>query len=164
MNAGIFAGRKGRARRETLTAYLFLLPSILLIFVFGLWPVVHAGYVSLHKWNIKPKGSQCLPFWSASLGFGSADALEQTDCLGLNNYVELLGLRNLHAILGTIAAVALGWAAYSAWQRASRSETRKTVYLVAALLLVLLALFFLVRAVPGWWNRASGPTLSASAW
>ena len=44
MSAGIFAGRKGRARKETLTAYLFLLPSILIIFVFGLWPVVHAAY------------------------------------------------------------------------------------------------------------------------
>jgi ABC-type sugar transport system permease subunit len=38
------------------------LPSILIIFVFGLWPVIHALYVSMHKWNIKPKGSECLPY------------------------------------------------------------------------------------------------------
>lgn len=169
MNAGIFAGRKGRARRETLTAYLFLLPSILLIFVFGLWPVVHAAYVSLHKWNIKPKGSQCLPFWSASFGVGSAEALEQTDCLGLGNYVALLGLSDLQAILGMIAAVVIGWAAYSAWQRASKSETRRIVYLVAALLLALLALFFLVRAVPGLvesgeWTYLVGIGLVILAW
>ena len=117
MSAGIFAGRKGRARQETLTAYLFLLPAILIIFVFGLWPVAHALYVSLHKWNVKPKGSQCLPYWLASLGIGSAEALEQTDCLGLDNYVELLGLQNVPAVVGMIVAVILGMVAYSLWKR-----------------------------------------------
>ena len=97
MSAGIFAGRKGRARKEAVTAYLFLLPSILIIFVFGLWPVIHAAYVSMHKWNIKPKGSQCLPYWFASLGFGSPEALEQTDCLGLDHYVSLSGFQSVAA-------------------------------------------------------------------
>ena len=69
---GFFSGRKGRARRETLTAYLFLLPAILIIFVFGIWPVAHALYVSLHKWNVKPKGSECIPYWLANAGLGSA--------------------------------------------------------------------------------------------
>jgi ABC-type sugar transport system permease subunit len=31
---------------------LFLLPSFILIVVFGLWPVVRAGYISLHNWSI----------------------------------------------------------------------------------------------------------------
>ncbi len=75
MSAGFFSGRKGRARRETLTAYLFLLPSIVVIFVFGLWPVTHALYVSMHKWNIKPKGSECLPYWLASAGYWIARGL-----------------------------------------------------------------------------------------
>lgn len=146
---GLFAGRKGRAQKETLTAYLFLLPAILIIFVYGLWPVVHALYVSLHKWVIKPKGSECLPYWLASVGIGSDAALEQTDCLGLANYVELLGLQNMAAILGTIAAVVLGVAAYSLWKRARRSESGGLGFQIAAGVAAIAALFFLVRAIPG---------------
>jgi multiple sugar transport system permease protein len=33
-------------------AYLFLLPSFVIILVFGLYPVFNAGYISLHDWSI----------------------------------------------------------------------------------------------------------------
>ncbi|TAK11652.1 MAG: sugar ABC transporter permease [Anaerolineae bacterium] len=46
------AGRRGRHLREAVTAYLFLAPALLLIFVFGIFPVGFALYVSLHKWLI----------------------------------------------------------------------------------------------------------------
>ena len=146
---GLFAGRKGRARKETLTAYLFLLPAILIIFIFGLWPVAHALYVSLHKWNIKPKGSECLPYWLASIGLGSEGALEQTDCLGIDNYVELLGLQNVGAVVGTIVAVLLGAVAYSLWKRARRSESGGLGRSIVAAVLAVAALVLLVRALPG---------------
>lgn len=146
---GLFAGRKGRVRRETLTAYLFLLPAILIIFVFGLWPVAHAFYVSLHKWNIKPKGLQCLPYWFASLGLGSGEAAEQTDCLGLNNYVQLLGLQDTSAIIGTILAVILGIVAYRLWTRARQASKGSPVILIAAAVVALIAAYLLVRAIPG---------------
>ena len=146
---GLFAGQKGRARKETLTAYLFMLPAILIIFVFGLWPVVHALYVSMHKWLIKPKGSECLPYWLASLGFSSEAALEQTDCVGLDNYVELLGLQNTGAVIGMILAVILGVLAYSLWKRAKPATTRNWLLLVGTGLAILGALYFLIRALPG---------------
>jgi multiple sugar transport system permease protein len=47
------SGRRGRNLREYLTGYAFILPSIVLIFTFGLFPVGFALYVSLHKWKIK---------------------------------------------------------------------------------------------------------------
>ena len=146
---GIFSGRKGRARRETLTAYLFLLPAILIIFIFGLWPVLHAFYVSLHKWNIKPKGSECLPFWRASLGLGSEAALEQTDCLGLDNYLELLGLQEAGAVILMIVSVILGVVAYSLWKRSRRAEKSGRAYLIATGVVAVAALVLLVRALPG---------------
>jgi ABC-type sugar transport system permease subunit len=119
---GLFSGRRGRVLKEALTAYLFLLPAIVIIFVFGLWPVVHALYVSLHKWNIKPRGSQCLPFWLASLGMGNEEALAQTDCLGLDNYSELLGLQDVPAVAITVVALVLGVLAYSLWKRGAPRE------------------------------------------
>jgi multiple sugar transport system permease protein len=149
MSAGFFSGRRGRARREALTAYLFLLPSIAIIFVFGLWPVIHALYVSLHKWNIKPKGSECLPYWLASVGLGAPEALEKTDCLGLENYVSLLGLRNLSAMVAMVLAIVLGAGAYGFWKKGRQAEKPGVGHQIIAGVLALLAAFFLVRAVPG---------------
>jgi multiple sugar transport system permease protein len=146
---GFLSGTKGRARKETLTAYLFLLPAIIIIFVFGLWPVAHALYVSMHKWNIKPKGSECLPYWIASLGRGNSEALEQTDCLGLANYIELLGLQNAGAVIAMVAALILGVVAYSLWKRSRKVKGRPLGYQIATGVVGLGALFLLVRAFPG---------------
>ncbi|MEW6716565.1 MAG: ABC transporter permease subunit [Chloroflexota bacterium] len=48
-----WSGKRGRDLREYLTAYLMITPAMLLIFVFGIFPVIFAVYVSLHKWKIK---------------------------------------------------------------------------------------------------------------
>ncbi len=45
--------KRGRRWREYLTAYLMLAPSVTLIFVFGIFPVLFAVYVSLHRWRIR---------------------------------------------------------------------------------------------------------------
>ena len=47
-----FAGRRGREFSEYLTAYGLIAPAIFLIFLFGIFPVAFALYVSLHKWLI----------------------------------------------------------------------------------------------------------------
>lgn len=44
--ARLFAGRRGRQLRETLLAYLFLLPALLIIFTFGLFPLAFSLYQS----------------------------------------------------------------------------------------------------------------------
>jgi multiple sugar transport system permease protein len=47
------SGRRNRAVSENLIGYLFIFPSVLLISVFGIFPVFFTLYVSLHKWRIK---------------------------------------------------------------------------------------------------------------
>lgn len=47
------SGRRNRAASENVTGYLFILPSVVLISVFGIFPVFFTVYVSLHKWRIK---------------------------------------------------------------------------------------------------------------
>jgi multiple sugar transport system permease protein len=49
----MFHGRRGRKLKEYLTAYTFIAPATILIFIFGIFPVGFALYVSLHKWRIK---------------------------------------------------------------------------------------------------------------
>jgi ABC-type sugar transport system permease subunit len=166
---GPFAGRKGRTRQETLTAYLFLLPAILIIFVFGIWPVAHAVYVSLHKWNVRPRGSQCIPYWLASVGLGSEEALEETDCLGIENYVELLGLGDAWAVIGMIVALVLAVIAYSLWKRSRQAEETRPWLRIATGTAAVAALVFLARALPGLiesgeWTYLVGIALALLSW
>ncbi len=46
--------RRGRVLIENLTAYLFLLPAGTIVFVFGLFPVAFALFVSLYRWRRFP--------------------------------------------------------------------------------------------------------------
>jgi ABC-type sugar transport system permease subunit len=145
----LFVGRRGRMRRETITAYLFLLPALAIIFVFGLWPVAHALYVSLHKWNIKPRGLQCLPYWLASANIGSADLSAGTDCLGSQNYVSLLGLQNVSAVGLLVAALASAVIAFALLRRAASSPSRNLAYRIVGVIVAVGATAFLALALPG---------------
>ncbi len=62
------AQRSRRRLKEYLTGYLFIAPATILIFIFGIFPVGFALYVSLHKWRIK-----------------------RSDLIGLKNYVSAIG-------------------------------------------------------------------------
>ena len=77
----LLSGQRRRHIREYLTGYLMIAPSMILIFIFGIFPVGFALYVSLHKWRIK-----------------------QGDLIGLDNYVKAID--SLAYIL--IFALALG--------------------------------------------------------
>ena len=63
-----WTGRRKEFLRENLTAYLFLTPALLIVFTFGIFPILFAGYVSTYKWRIK-----------------------QNEWLGLTNYVNSMG-------------------------------------------------------------------------
>jgi len=54
MNA--VAAHRRRYLRETLLAYLFLLPAGIIIFTFHLLPVFYAFYISLHRWILVKGG------------------------------------------------------------------------------------------------------------
>ncbi|HKJ27041.1 MAG TPA: ABC transporter permease subunit [Anaerolineales bacterium] len=64
----IFTPRRLRFIREYATGYLFIAPAVTLIFIFGIFPVGFAIYVSLHKWRIK-----------------------RSDYIGLTNYTKAVG-------------------------------------------------------------------------
>ncbi len=48
------SGRRLRRLRETISAYLFILPAFIIIGTFGLFPLIFSLYVSLHAWRVRP--------------------------------------------------------------------------------------------------------------
>ena len=66
--SSIITPRKFRFLKESLTGYLFVAPALILIFMFGIFPVGFALYVSLQKWRIV-----------------------RTDFVGFANYVRAIG-------------------------------------------------------------------------
>ncbi len=63
-----FNARQRKLLRDNLVAYLFLSPSFLIIFVFGLFPVGFALYVSLHRWRRFPDQFVGLAQYERALG------------------------------------------------------------------------------------------------
>ncbi len=97
-----WSGRRARAVREALLAYAMLAPSLTLIAVFGLWPVLFAVYVSLHKWRIR-----------------------RGDFIGMRHYVDAIDA--LAFLLFWAVALGFAWAAWRALRagwRALRQEPR----------------------------------------
>ncbi len=70
-------GRRWRQTREALTAYLFLFPAVLIIGLFGLFPLLFSVFISVHQWR-------------GNLG----------DYIGLTHYVRALG--NLAYVTGIL--------------------------------------------------------------
>jgi multiple sugar transport system permease protein len=117
----IFTGRKGRKLREYLTAYTFIAPASILIFIFGIFPVFFALYVSLQKWRIK-----------------------RTAMIGLQNYVNAIG--NLAYVmiffLGVGALVGLYFMLKSTIKQASEKDDRLWICILPGLVHALVVFAF----------------------
>jgi len=81
------SGHSGRKLREYITGYLMILPATLLIFVFGIFPVGFALYVSLYQWKLR-----------------------RGDFIGLTNYVRAIDTF-IYVLLFALAvgAIVLAW-------------------------------------------------------
>ncbi|MGA9531098.1 MAG: ABC transporter permease subunit [Anaerolineales bacterium] len=77
--------RSGRKLREYLTGYLMVLPASLLIFLFGLFPVGFALFVSTYKWRLK-----------------------RGDFIGLSNYLNTAGDLTYVMLLALVLVAAAG--------------------------------------------------------
>ncbi len=98
------AARRPSRRRvgEWLTGYLFILPSVLLIGIFGLFPIGYAVYMSLWRWRVR-----------------------KTSFIGLNNYEELLG--NWWGALAFLGGLLVILAAHWLWTDAFAKTGRERV-------------------------------------
>ncbi len=56
MDAAARTRVRRRFWRETGLAYLYLLPALVILFTFHIYPVFYAFYISLHRWGVKKLG------------------------------------------------------------------------------------------------------------
>jgi ABC-type sugar transport system permease subunit len=64
----LFSGRRGRNLREYLTGYALISPAVILVFIFGIFPVGFALFVSVHKWRLRRGDVIGLDNYSGALG------------------------------------------------------------------------------------------------
>ena len=112
--------RRVRQWREYLTGYAMVAPAVILIFVFGIFPVGFALFVSLHKWRLKRGDIIGMANYTAAIGplayllvFGLGVALLVWAFLRLRHSYKgfdgggvRFGLLNLSGILLAGAALA----------------------------------------------------------
>ena len=97
-----FSGESKRHIREALQAYLFLLPGTLILFIFSLYPIGYALYISFHKWRIR-KG----------------------DFIGLGNYLKALGTpKDVLFTLGGLGLLAGSW---MVWRKIKSGDPTRVI-------------------------------------
>ncbi len=111
--SGRMTGARKRAVQEAITGYLFIAPASILLTVFGLFPLLYAFYISLHRWRIK-KG----PF------------------LGLKNYTKALG--DPQDILWFVVGVVLIFLAWFIWRNMVQEQRAWAMALKFLAVIVLL--------------------------
>lgn len=137
-------------RKRALTAWLFLLPSLLVLTVFLIYPMIQAGYLSLTNYNL----------------------IRQAEFVGFSNYIELwhdpafwnsMRVTAFYAIVVTPVTVfmALGLALLLNRKFVGRSFTRTAVFLpfIVSLGIVSIAWSFLLDPRIGllaYWFRGLG--------
>lgn len=121
MSDGFFRSRRGRILIENITAYLFIAPAGLIIFLFALFPVGFALFVSLHRWRRNPD-----------------------DYRGLDNYVEAIG-NFAFIIFFWIAVIAIIFAINSAWRliKQTREERIGLFYLLPGGIIAIAVITFI---------------------
>jgi len=112
-----------RIMRENLTGYLFILPAVIVISVFGLFPIGYSVYMSLFKWRVR-KG----------------------DFIGLENYRDIFG--NWQGLVIFLVGIILLGVAYWLWTSAFRSS--KNGVLVAKLLAAVMLIAMGITMSIGW--------------
>lgn len=116
-NTGRTTERRGVQRRqlgEWMAGYLFILPSVLIIGIFGLFPILYSIYMSLYRWRIR-----------------------RSAFVGLENYARTLGHGwGALAFFGGLVTVLVAHWLWTDAFKGGRSGARRTAQALAALVLV----------------------------
>jgi len=101
--------------KEHLVGYLFISPAVIIISMFGLFPIGYALYMSTFKWRVR-----------------------QGDFIGIENFIKAIG-DDWVGTLTFLAGIGLLVAAYWVWNKAFKSTSNRTLVVGAIVAFVLIA-------------------------
>jgi ABC-type sugar transport system permease subunit len=135
-----------------MTGYVYVFPATLIIFLFGLFPILYAAYMSLYRWRVRQGRFHCaseinLPEGIAVFSFDGLSTISQQGELGLllqgclENYTEVVG--NWWGALFFTLGFGILVGAYWLWNNAfKRIADRRLIYqLIMAVFVVGVGLF-----------------------
>jgi multiple sugar transport system permease protein len=118
--------------RDNITGWLFILPAVVIIAVFGIFPILYAAYMSIFQWVIRPRFTYCLPHlegifqalprnqrndmvqaWQLDFATEVAPNFDLGACF--NNYTRQIG--SWDGLILFIAGFAVLIGAWAMWQR-----------------------------------------------
>lgn len=131
--------------RENLVGYLFVFPAIFLIFVFGVFPIGYALYMSVHRWGLQRTTAFCEQDQSTIV----------TTLSGCLRHYQESAIGSWNGLLVTVIGFTALFFVYWFWVNAF-GKKRRTVgsFIFWQIVLAILALALVVAGLNGAWNPA----------
>jgi multiple sugar transport system permease protein len=112
LRAGTPQRRRSRGVPERRLAAYMVAPSVALIALVALWPIIYAIWLSLHEYSLRQAG---LSRWAAPAGFGNyQDALQSAEFWSATRVTFIFTIASV--ILETIIGLAMALAMHSAFK------------------------------------------------
>ncbi len=111
--------------QEHLTGYLFILPAVTILTVFGFFPIGYAIYMSLYSWRVR-----------------------KNDFIGLDNYHKAIG--DWTGVLIFAIGFIILFLAYLLWDRAFKAQSDRVMFFRMGAAILLIGAWFVI---PIGWER-----------
>jgi multiple sugar transport system permease protein len=112
LRAGTPTRRRSRGLPERRLALFMVAPSVVLIALVALWPIIYAIWLSLHEYSLRVAG---LSRWAAPAGFGNyQDALQSSEFWSATRVTFIFTIASV--ILETLIGLAMALAMHSAFK------------------------------------------------
>src|SRR5215213_11318916 len=106
------AKRRSRGLPERRLATFMVAPSMILIAVVAVWPIIYAIWLSMHEYSLRQAG---LSRWASPAGFGNyQDALQSSEFWSATRVTFIFTVASV--ILETIIGLAMALAMHSAFK------------------------------------------------
>lgn len=115
---------QGTTRNDNIAGWVFISPAVFLIFIFGLFPIGYAIYMSMHRWRI-----------------------QQGRFVGIENYTDVVG--DWFGVVLFVAGFAIMYSSYWLWNNAFKQVEQRQWLLRWGVALGALAIGMFVVA-SGW--------------
>lgn len=136
-----------RRVRENLTGLAFVAPAVIIIGLFGLFPIIYALYMSLHRWRVRQGTFHCTSGISEDVPLASLQGIGALIDGCLINYHRVVG--DWWGALAFVAGFGILVSGYYIWNNAfKRFDDNRFAYQLGSAVVVVGVAFFTIAY--GW--------------